>query len=104
MQQVDPGGDPEQGIWLPNDLSTNKPSTVDAPTLAKLTAGTTRLYVFGYVAYRDDYSWLAGSKIVNFCFRYLPLAGLPLVSDGPSFGSCVSREAVPTEKTRPRKK
>ena len=49
------------------------PATFAPETVNSISSGKGKWWVFGWLQYRDDYSWLTGEHTTGFCFIYDPL-------------------------------
>jgi len=57
------------------------------PDIDKVQHGNVRIILYGFIKYRDDYSFLFGSRRLGFCFQYES-------GDTPDFASCADRRYV----------
>jgi hypothetical protein len=82
---------PAQGVYnatiIPRGVDQSPQYIVPSGLSEQVQNGTMRIYVYGFIHYRDDYSNIFGERKTGFCWIYNPLAN-PSVSQ---FDNCDAR-------------
>lgn len=81
---VVPPDKPQRGSYFPRD-KTGQQRMFTEPVIAALNSGAWRFIFYGTITYRDDYSFLLGSRVTGFCAIYDATKGKEFRRCGPEY-------------------